>query len=87
MNPSEQARQTLTQYWGYDNFRPGQLEVINNLLSGEHSLVLMPTGGGKSLCFQIPAIQTDGICLVVSPLVALINDQVNQLQQLCCFAK
>ena len=81
MTPSEQAVQILHQYWGYEEFRPGQLEVIANVLAGDHTLALMPTGGGKSLCFQIPAILTEGICLVVSPLVALINDQVQQLQQ------
>ena len=55
MTPSEQAVQILHQYWGYEEFRPGQLEVIANVLAGDHTLALMPTGGGKSLCFQLPA--------------------------------
>ncbi|WP_104812464.1 RecQ family ATP-dependent DNA helicase [Aureitalea marina] len=76
----EQLYTTLTQTWGHKEFRPGQLEIINTVLAEEHTLALMPTGGGKSLCFQLPALLTEGICLVISPLVALMNDQVRQLQ-------
>ena len=70
----------LKDVFGFDGFRPGQEQVIDTLLSGENVLTVMPTGSGKSLCFQIPALITGGLTIVVSPLVALMEDQVTALE-------
>ena len=72
---------TLKTYFGYDTFKTGQEELIDNILSGNDSLGIMPTGAGKSICFQLPALLLDGITLVVSPLISLMKDQVNALTQ------
>jgi len=76
MNPQT----LLKNIFGYDEFRPLQKEIIERTLIGKDSLVLMPTGGGKSICFQIPALCFDGITIVVSPLLSLMKDQVQTLQ-------
>ena len=74
------ARELLQKYWGWSDFRPGQKEAIDASLSGKNTLIILPTGGGKSLCFQLTALLQDGICVVVSPLVALMIDQVSALK-------
>jgi ATP-dependent DNA helicase RecQ len=76
-----EALQILQKYWKHNKFRSLQNEIINSVLDGEDTFALMPTGGGKSICFQIPAMMQEGICLVISPLVALMKDQVVNLQK------
>ncbi|BAY29192.1 ATP-dependent DNA helicase RecQ [Nostoc carneum NIES-2107] len=73
---------TFKKIWGYDNFRPPQGEIVSSLLAGKDALIIMPTGGGKSICFQLPALLQTGLTLVVSPLVALMENQVQELRQL-----
>ncbi|QDK83538.1 RecQ family ATP-dependent DNA helicase [Spirosoma sp. KCTC 42546] len=75
------VRQLLQQFWGYTNFRPMQEDVVNAVLARQDTLVLMPTGGGKSVCFQVPTLAMKGVCIVVTPLIALMKDQVEQLRK------
>ena len=74
-------REVLKRYFGYDAFRPGQGEVVRALLEGRDALCVMPTGAGKSLCYQVPALLLKGVTLVVSPLISLMKDQVAALNQ------
>lgn len=78
----QEALSILQKYWKHDTFRTPQAEIIASVLDGKDTFALMPTGGGKSICFQIPALMKDGICLVISPLIALMKDQVSNLQKI-----
>ncbi len=77
---SKEAREALLKYWGYPAFRPMQEDIVDSVLAGNDSLALLPTGGGKSVCFQVPAMVMDGLCLVITPLIALMKDQVQHLK-------
>jgi superfamily II DNA helicase RecQ len=77
--PADHQPESYLEQFGLSSFRPGQKGVISTVLSGRDCLCVMPTGGGKSLCYQLPAVAIDGLTLVVSPLIALMKDQVDQL--------
>ena len=79
MPPAPDLQDVLSRYWGYTTFRPLQREAMDAVLAGRDSVVVLPTGGGKSLCFQAPALVRDGLAVVVSPLISLMKDQVDTL--------
>src|SRR5690349_890675 len=80
-HPTDDILHVLRQTWGHTQFRPLQEDIIRSVLAGQDTLALLPTGGGKSICFQVPALARPGLCLVVSPLIALMQDQVETLRK------
>jgi ATP-dependent DNA helicase RecQ len=77
----QKSRELLSKYWGYPAFRPLQEDIVDAAIYGKDVLALLPTGGGKSICFQVPGLAREGLCIVISPLIALMEDQVNQLKK------
>lgn len=81
MSDHRDIHEVLREFFGYTEFRPGQKEIISDNLSGKDVIALLPTGGGKSVCYQVPGLAREGVCVVISPLIALMKDQVSQLQK------
>ena len=76
------AMEILQKYYGYNSFKEGQYEIISNILNGVDTFCIMPTGGGKSVCYQVPALIFNGITLVISPLISLMKDQVDSINEI-----
>ena len=83
MNAHDPLHKALKKYFGFDSFKMNQEAIIRTLLSGKNVFVLMPTGGGKSLCYQLPSLMMDGVAVVISPLIALMKNQVDAIRHTC----